>query len=309
MIEQKTTKDVYWGEFPEKEMDNLLQICESKGMEAARVHIRDVLKREDFVFGASRSHFLNLLDITKESVCLDCGSGLGVHTMNMASVAKEVHAFDLSSKRLRFLGHRADAEGLQNVFLYHSGFAELPFSENSFDVIIMNGVVEWLGEIHAHENPREDQIAVLRQMYRYLKPGGRLYIGIENRWAAAYLRGYDHNGLKWTNFLPRFLANSVTRVFKKKPYRTYTYAASGYRALLRDSFFTKPASFYVAYPGYNSPQYLIAHDDFSALRFFYKSFSVNKGFKGKILTFFSRWNWSLRMIRTIVWSYGIVAEK
>lgn len=300
--------DVYWGEFTEAKMDELLAIIEQKGFDAGRIFVRDTLNREEFVLGLGRSNFINVLDINKDSVCLDCGCGLGVHTFNMAREAKEVHAFDLSIKRLRFIQQRQKVEGQKNIFLYHSDFAHLPFHEEMFDVIIMNGVVEWLGEIQRFEDPRDDQCAVLKQMRGLLKPGGRLYIGIENRYASAYVRGYDHNGLWLTNYFPRFLADWVTRFRKGKPYRTYTYGVRGYKKLLRESGFDKKPDFFIAYPGYNAPQYLIAHDDDVTMRFFYTSFSWNKGLKGKIISSLARCRFGRWVIRKVTWSYGIVTR-
>ncbi len=307
-ITETGVPDVYWGEFTEAKMDELLLIIEQKGFDAARVFVRDDLNREEFIFGLGRSNFINELDITKESVCLDCGCGLGAHTFNMAREAKEVHSFDLSSKRLRFVQERQKAEGRDNIFLYHSDFEHLPFSDGMFDVIVMNGVVEWLGEIKRFEDPRDDQLAVLKQMRGLLKPGGRLYIGIENRYASAYLRGHDHNGLWLTNYFPRFLADWATRFRKGKPYRTYTYGVRGYKKLLRDSGFAQTPEFFITYPGYNSPQYLIAHDDDAAVRFFYGSFGWNKGMKGAIVSFLARFGLGRWLIRKATWSYGIITR-
>lgn len=308
-IQELVSQDVYWGEFSEETMDTLLMISRERGIDAARAYVRDVIKREDFVFGMGRSNFLFCLDINTEDVCLDCGCGLGVHTFNMARMAKEVHAFDLSRKRLQFVENRKNAEGADNIFLYHSDFAHLPFKEGMFDVIIMNGVVEWLGETCVHDNPRDDQLAVLRQMRRFLKPDGRLYIGIENRWASAYLRGHDHSGLRYTNYMPRWVADLVTRFRTGKPYRTYTYSANGYRKLLNAGGFAPPPQFFITYPGYNSPQYLIAHDDDAALRFFYTSFGLNKGLKGKAVAFLVKFPLGRTLLRAVVWSYGIVVQK
>lgn len=303
-------RDVYWGEFPESKMDELLTICERDGITAARVFAEQTLKRGEFIFGKGRSDFLYYLNLSKNSVCLDCGCGLGAHTFNLVSHVKEVHAFDQSRKRLRFVARRAEAEGTKNVFLYHSDFEHLPFESGTFDAIVMNGVVEWLGEIERFGNPRDDQVYVLKQMFRLLKPGGRLYIGIENRFAAAYLRGRDHNSLRFTNFMPRFLADAWTRIRAGKPYRTYTYSRAGYRELLQESGFAKKnIEFYTAYPGYNDPQFIIPFDDLSAIGFFLRNFSKEKGLEGKAVSLCSRFPFCLRLLRHFFWSFAIIASK
>jgi SAM-dependent methyltransferase len=297
--------DIYWGEFSEADMDAVLSFCADKKFDQAKKYLEN-LGRTDFVFGAARSDFLYLSDVGKSSVCLDVGCGLGVHTFNMAGMAKEVHACDLSKKRVEFCQYRKETEKTENVFLYHSDIEHLPFEKEKFDFIVLNGVVEWLGEQNKNKNPRTDQIENLKKIYSLLKIGGTLYIGIENRFAAAYLRkAKDHNRLKYTTFMPRFLADFVTRKKTGKPYRTYTYGISGYKKLLAASGFgTKNLSFYAAHPGYNMPQYLIDFSDTGAFRFFFLGSNLG-GF----------WKWILKrktvvkIARHFFYSYAIFAKK
>lgn len=309
-IHKLIDSDTYWGEFSEVQMEELLRICDKDGFKSARHYIRQVLKREDFVFGRGRSDFLYYLDVDTDSVCLDCGAGLGVHTFNMAQKAKEVHAFDQSLKRLQFMAYRKKEEGFANVHLYHSDFEHLPFERETFDVILMNGVVEWLGMSDMCDNPRDDQVRVLTQLFKLLKPGGRLYIGIENRFALAYLRGRDHNGLRFTNYMPRFLADITTRWRTGNSYRTYTYSQKGYKRLLADSGFeTGNTEFYIAYPGYNYPQYLIPFGSTAALRFFIRNFTQQKGLRGRCMRLCTVVPFAARFFRHTMWSFGIVARK
>ncbi len=303
-------QDKYWGEFSENDMDVLLSICEKKDFLEVRKYIEEKLHRTDFIFGQARSDFLYLSNLDKNSVCLDIGCGLGVHTFNMAKIAKEVYACDLSTKRVRFCEHRMEMEDIKNIKLYHSDISSLPFDKEKFDFIVMNGVVEWLGEQNKNKSPRADQINDLKKVQSLLKKDGVLYIGIENRYAGTYLHNAkDHNRLKYTTFLPRFLANVVTKIRIGKPYRTYTYGISGYKKLLKDSGFdTSKTLFYIAHPGYNLPQYLIDFDDINALKFFFSMV-----LSGRRLNRFLSWLFGKKIItkisRHFFYSYAIFAKK
>jgi len=287
-------------------MDEILLLCEKKDFDGAKKYIKEKLKRENFIFGSVRSDFLYLSNINKESVCLDAGCGLGVHTFNMAKIAKEVHACDLSKKRVEFCEYRKEMENVENVSLYHSDIEHLPFEKEKFDFIVMNGVVEWLGEKNKNKNPREDQIEDLKKVYSILKKGGVLYIGIENRYAATYLHNAkDHNRLRYTTFMPRFLADFVTRKKIGKPYRTYTYGVSGYKKLLKDAGFdVDGASFYVAHPGYNMPKYLIDFEDPSAFSFFFGSSDLSR-----FLKWILKKKTVIKIVRHFFYSYAIFAKK
>jgi SAM-dependent methyltransferase len=195
-------------------------------------------------------------------------------------------------------------EGVENISLYHSDIENLPFEEGKFDFIVMNGVVEWLGEKNKNKDPRDDQLEDLRKVYSLLKKGGTLYIGIENRFAATYLHNAkDHNRLRYTTFMPRFLADWVTKGKLSKPYRTYTYGIGGYKKLLAETGFGKSElKFYVAHPGYNMPQYLIDFEDNGAFRFFFSHTNSNAVFKWLLANF-------TFLVKRFFYSYVIFAKK
>ena len=306
IMQSLTQNDKYWGEFEEKDMDAILTLCAENNFDGVRKYVEEKLNRTDFIFGSARSDFLYLSNIDKNSVCLDVGCGLGAHTFNMAKIAKEVHACDLSKKRVQFCEYRKEMEKAENVFLYHSNIENLSFEKERFDFIVMNGVVEWLGEKNKNKNPREDQLEDLRKIYSLLKSGGMLYIGIENRYAATYLHNAkDHNKLKYTTFMPRFLADWVTRIRKGKAYRTYTYGKLGYERLLKKvGFDSNELHFYVAHPGYNMPQYLIDFADNSAFSFFFSNSGLNK-----FLKYLLKQKIAIEIVKRFFYSYVIFAKK
>ena len=302
--------DVYWGEFSEKDMDEILLMLSKDKYSEAKEYIDKKLKRTEFIFGRARSDFLYCMDLKKDFVCMDIGCGLGVHTFNLAPYVKEVHALDLSRKRVEFCEYRKKFEGIENVHLYHTDVDHLPFPDETFDVVLMNGVVEWLGERNHNSNPRDDQVEILKKIRSLLKKDGVLYIGIENRFALTYLHNAkDHNRLKYTTFMPRFLADFVTKIFVGKSYRTYTYGISGYKKLLADSGFNlSRTDFFVAHPGYNLPQYLIDYTDISAFRFFImNAYGTSKW--ASVLIPFIKHDWFIKIIRHVFYSYAIFAKK
>ncbi len=303
-------KDIYWGEFPESELDIVLRHMRAGDMNSARAYIEEKTKRTDFIFGSARSDFLYYTSHEPETHCLDIGCGLGVHTFNMARYAHSVTAFDLSAKRAEFCNLRAQLTGVTNISCTHDSLKTFDPKGKTFNTIIMNGILEWVPEDRVHKDPRMDQLDALRKVKSLMSKDGMLYVGIENRFALNYLTSArDHNHLRYTSFMPRFLASLITKILCGKPYRTYTYSAWGYKKLFRDAGFS-PAhtELYIAHPGYNLPKYLIPFEDISALRFFIDGLMEGKGVRGSIIRFLARSNIFLRMIRHGFYSYAIFAK-
>ncbi|HEX9496617.1 MAG TPA: methyltransferase domain-containing protein [Candidatus Limnocylindria bacterium] len=101
---------------------------------------------------------------------VDVGCGAGLDTLIAAQQigpAGRVIAVDMTAEMRAKTELGARDLGLTNVDV-REGFAEaLPVADRSADVIISNGVV----------NLCPDKRAVLREMRRVLKPGGRIQIG------------------------------------------------------------------------------------------------------------------------------------
>jgi hypothetical protein len=125
------------------------------------------------------------------------------------------------------------------------------------DLVVMNGVLEWVAEGRAGD-PGALQEAALRKVVGLLRPGGYLYLGIENRMCAGGFMGYPdpHCGLPFVTILPRPLAQWYARRKGASGYRNYLYSSRGYRKLLKKAGFTR-LEFYVAAPSYNHPRFFI----------------------------------------------------
>jgi len=309
MTSKEKIEDKYWGEFSENDLDRIINFYKEGKEKEARELIKS-LDREDFIFGMARSDFLYYIPLNKESKVLDVGCGLGVHSFNAARFAGEVWGCDLSKKRVEFCEERRKTENISNINFFHSDIENLSFAENTFDAILLNGVLEWLGEKNKNKSPREDQLEDLKKLRKLLKPGGTLYIGIENRFAISYLfKALDHNRLKYTSFMPRTLANMVSKIKRGKPYRTYTYSKKGYEKLLKEAGFNKEADVYIAHPGYNYPRFLIPFKDRGALKFILNSMSIDKGTTGKLARVFIKIPFLGNFIKHFFYAFNIFVKK
>jgi SAM-dependent methyltransferase len=186
-------------------------------------------------------------------VVLDLGCGLGTNTVALARGASHVFALDQSIRRAALTAVRAHAEGLDNVTAIHADGSPLPLSDGSCDLILLVGVLEWVGA--GRDDPRAKQIEVLQEARRVLKPGGRLVVGIENRWGAHYFAGAreEHTGLRFVSLLPRGAADVYSRIARNVPLTTLTYSTRGLRKLLGEAGLS--TRFMYPLPSYSSPQW------------------------------------------------------
>jgi SAM-dependent methyltransferase len=158
-------------------------------------------------------------------------------------------------------------EGILNVHLIQASATALPLAPDSFDLVVVNGVLEWVGDWDVTVDPRTAQVNFLKKVHSLLKNDGVLLIGIENRFGLDFFKGNrDHSGLPYTSLVPRPVASLMLRLNSRahyrsqstlpKQYRTYTYSERGYRRLLSEVGFAE-LSAYWADPGYNQPYNLV----------------------------------------------------
>jgi len=96
---------------------------------------------------------------------LEIGGGIGTDLAQFASHGARVTDLDLSLGHLRLAKENFQARGLSGRFVHHDA-ETLCFVDDSFDVVYSNGVI--------HHTPNTG--AVLREMFRVLRPGGKAIV-------------------------------------------------------------------------------------------------------------------------------------
>jgi arsenite methyltransferase len=101
---------------------------------------------------------------------VDVGSGAGIDSLiagHLAGPQGHVIGVDMTPEMLKKAAAAAEAAGMRQVE-FRDGYAEaLPVPDGWADVVISNGVV----------NLCPDKLAAFGEMYRVLRPGGRIQIG------------------------------------------------------------------------------------------------------------------------------------
>ena len=195
---------------------------------------------------------------------------MGFMACDMALYAQSVVALEAVPERAEFLQIRARQDRLP-LFPVIGNAMAMPFAPESFDLITLNGVFEYIG-LWGTGNPEDLQKQFLKSALRLLRPGGYLYIGIETRFAASgFLGQLDHSGLSFTSLMPRSVADVYCR-FRARPtygaehvsdgYRTYTYTPAQYHRMFANAGFAE-VSVQGIFDGYNRQKVLYDIKDHS----------------------------------------------
>ena len=222
-----------------------------------------------------------------------------------------VYALDVVSDRLQFIRLRSEQDGIHNIIPLRIILPRLPLATHCCDVVILSGVLEWLGFSDLDRRPIAIQQATLREVHRILRPGGCLYIGIENRFGAKYLLGSpeDHTRMRFVGVVPRAVGNWISLWRKGEPLRVHTPSYPTLLQMLKKSGFTDP-DFLSPLPDYKVLRTVLSTASPAPLRFYFNNMrlATYQTPKQRLLA----WLWPRLFASRQVWltnSFSVIAYK
>lgn len=309
MLEGRTYNYEY--EYSQADMQKLLRLSKESGWLSAIHTVPNIFGEEwqeyfiEYNSSKSRAPWLNLIvNNNNEAVVLDYGCGFGAISYIASSHCNTIVSVDASLDRVRFWSTRVKQEGIKNVVcVAWDGKGPSPFSENSFDAILLNGVLEWIPECIRDVDPLIAQFNSLKYFYDLLKDDGKLFLAIENRFALQYFLGSPdhHSELLFATLLPRIFANLYSKIIRKRPYRVYTHSLSNYIKILRQAGFKNIAP-YEVFPLYQFPEEIIQLQNEKMIS------SVRLGKKSVEHTLI-RWLSKINIAKKFVFTYAFIASK
>ena len=126
--------------------------------------------------------YKSVLRLVEGKKVLDAACGAGYGSALMSSVAKEVTGIDISSEAISYDNERYGH--ISNLKYIEASIAELPFEDNSFDVIISFETIEHVNE--------DLQIKFLKEIKRCLNADGVLVMSSPDKRTYSDLLNFDN---------------------------------------------------------------------------------------------------------------------
>jgi SAM-dependent methyltransferase len=296
-LDVRRRRDAYYGELPRQAMRSMLARIDMAGRDAAAFEraFAAAVDRHlyEYAFDSSRADWIELFLHQPRPLALDYGAGLGNFALRLAERCEEVWAVDATPERLDFIDRRAGVAGRDNVFTLAADHpCQIPLPESSFDLVLVNGVLEWTA-IGSGTRPDDYHRAFLEGLVRLLKPGGSLVVAIENRLSLLHFLGMtEHNDFPFAPLLPRDLASFIHRMLRRGPYETWTYTEGSLRKVLRGAG-AVPSRLFWALPSYQQARLVIDRRE-PAL-----------GASVKIAHLLPAHTWRWRVLRSALWGLAV----
>jgi SAM-dependent methyltransferase len=147
--------------------------------EESRAEYEDFFRRYDEFRYAKEEHILKNLDAIDfaGNRVLEIGLGQGADGEQIARRGAVYSGVDLTEEAVKRTSMRFDLRGLTFERIEQASALELPFDDNSFDIVFSHGVLHHIPEIGAAQ----------KEIARVLKPNGKLIAMLYAKWSLNYL--------------------------------------------------------------------------------------------------------------------------
>ncbi len=163
----------------------------------------------------TRNYIIPFLEKYHAESVVDIGCGVGTMVETIQKEGYKAFGVDLVT-----LSRYWDRLGLdrETFFLVDPYHFQLPFKTDSIDFVFTLGVIEHVGTSNGHSDRLPDYHGIrkewLREVFRIVKPGGRMLIGGPNRnFPIDTAHGPDSRCANWENFLSAKVGATVHRTW------------------------------------------------------------------------------------------------
>jgi ubiquinone/menaquinone biosynthesis C-methylase UbiE len=299
-----------WADVPAAQVEKLISESHRLGWRAA---LGDAAVGAPF-FGARLenlrlANWHMLLAPSPRGAALDVGCGFGTLPLGLASHFRTAVGAEMLPDRLRYATLRARQEPWPNAHFVRSHGARLPLADATFDLVTMNGVLEWAA-IYSEGEPRSLQVAMLEEMRRVARADGAVAVAIENRYALESLLALSdtHTGLTFVTAMPRKVANLVSRWRRREPYRVFLYSHGGYRELFRDAGF-EDVTVLDLVSSYNDYDFIVRPGDAPSYRFLWEHRMVRSFYRPAGWTRRRLARWKPALLGKLSYAYLVVGGR
>ena len=264
-------KGGYWSNLEKEENQQLLSEAKRSSTLSA---VRKICPNyEEVIFSPKRWGSLGLLELTGKETCTDLGCMWGALTIPLARQCKHVIGVDQTYDSLVFLQKRAQDEKLDNIDLLCGKLNDLPHFGKKSDLILINGVLEWIPDAHDitlksfigkrkkainSNDPEKEQGKFLKKCFLNLNERGKLLLAIENRFDLEHFFGKPdpHVFLKHITYMPRWYANFKSKQKLGRKYVNYLYSFNQIEKILKSAGFGS-VKLYACWPDYRFAERIV----------------------------------------------------
>jgi len=236
--------------------------------DAKQIGCIDALSKHDhnisYLMDEKRASYIDLIGLKPSDDVLEIGSSMGQHARLMAAQCKTLSGLEVVPLQAAFSKLWCGEDGLQNVNVTAGGMSgKMPYDDASFDVVTCNYVLEWCAGRHDGD-PRAFHQAFLAEIYRVLKPNGRLYLSTKNRYSIRYVLGDvdEHLGMRFGSALPRICQNLFRKPANLDHPTGYLHSWEGLEEILNTAGFHSNERI-LAFPDARYPEYIGRFLDFT----------------------------------------------
>lgn len=204
-----------------------------------------------------RENITETMELGKSDEVLEIGAGMGAITGALARRCKKVDCVELSKRRSLVNAYRH--KNMDNINIIVGNFQDVVL-DRQYDAVTLIGVFEYA---QYYIDAKDPYIAFLEKISNNLKPGGRLYIAIENKLGMKYFAGRneDHTGVPFRG-IEGYAGDDKVRTFTKSQLQNML-AKSGYSNV----------EFYYPFPDYKLPTVIYDEDTIRSMGVEYARFA------------------------------------